>query len=62
VGYALVRGNAADDFAAHTSTINRAILTVSAGGGAECNLSHTSLLTGETVSISSIAITQPRGV
>lgn len=62
VGYALVKGNAADDNAAHTSTIARAQLTVSAGGGAECNLSHIDLELGETVTVNSVAITVGRGV
>lgn len=62
VGYALVKGNAADDNAAHTTTIVRAMLTVSAGGGAECNLSHLDLVTGEPVVVQSIAITQKRGL
>lgn len=60
VGYALVRGNAADDNAAHLTTIARVMLTVSAGGGAECNLSHLDLTLGEPVAVTSVQITQPR--
>lgn len=62
VGYAMAKGNAADDNAAHTTTISRAMLTVSAGGGGEVNLSHLDLVLAEPVSVTSIAITQTRGV
>jgi hypothetical protein len=61
VGYARMKGNPADDNAAIGATkFVRIDLTVSAGGGAECNLSHIDLTAGETVTINSIAITQPR--
>lgn len=59
VGYARAKANAADDNLA-TTTLKRMDLTVSAGGGAEVNLSHTNLTLGETVTVNSVAITQPR--
>lgn len=58
-GYARAKGNAADNLASST-TLVRCDLTVSAGGGAECNLSHLDITSGETVSVNSCAITQPR--
>lgn len=61
-GYALWKTNAADDNGAHTATIPRVQMTVSSGGGGECNLSHLDYTTGETVSINSVAITFKRGV
>lgn len=59
VGYARFKANAADNLASST-TLVRVDLTVSAGGGAECNLSHIDLALGETVTVNSVALTQPR--
>lgn len=60
VGFAVMKGNAADGNGAVTTANPRVLLTVSAGGGAECNLSHLDLEVGETVTVNSVAITQPR--
>lgn len=59
VGYARFRGNVADAGGSST-TLVRADFTVSAGGGAELNLSHINLTSGETVTINSATITMPR--
>lgn len=59
VGYARLRGNPVDAGGSST-TLVRVDLTVSAGGGAECNLSHIDLTAGETVSVNSVALTAPR--
>lgn len=58
VGYARCKGNASDSNAS-SSTLVRQDLTVSAGGGAECNLSHIDLTVGETVTVNSVLLTQP---
>lgn len=59
IGFAVWKTNAADSNAS-SSTLKRMLLTVSAGGGAEVNLSHLDATLGETVSVTSAAITQPK--
>jgi hypothetical protein len=59
VGYARLRGNAAD-VGGSSTTLVRVDGTVSAGGGAEVNLSHINLTRDETVTVNSATITAPR--
>jgi hypothetical protein len=65
VGYARMRGNktgaTTDAGASDGSAVYvRVDLTVSAGGGAECNLSTLNAVSGATITINSVTLTQPR--
>lgn len=59
VGYARIKGNAADDNNLST-TLVRVDLTATAGGGGELNLSSLTVATGATITVDSVTITMPR--
>ena len=57
-GFAVFKGNAADNNGSST-TLARALLTVGVGTG-EVQLSHIDITSGETVTVTSATLTQPR--
>jgi hypothetical protein len=59
VGYARIKGNAADDNNA-TTTLVRIDLTATAGGGGNLNLSSLTVAVGATITVDAVTLTAPR--